>query len=114
MRSNQAHLTGSPDFFVVDEQAKRYTLRDHGFTETKNGNFQFERPLSYKAKDRGAPRLKISISKDFTKLTMSTVAKNGIKKVDIFKNKEMGEARQVAQYILDEFVKKGILSKVAS
>ena len=33
-------LKGSGKTFQLNEQVKRYTLRDNGFEETKNGNFQ--------------------------------------------------------------------------
>lgn len=41
-----AAVEGSTVFYKVHPSAKRYTLKDNGFTETKSGNFQLIRSLS--------------------------------------------------------------------
>ena len=37
--------TGAPSSYRLHPDAKRYTLRDNGFTETNGGNYQLIRPL---------------------------------------------------------------------
>lgn len=110
--SNVASLTGSSKKYRVHPDAKRYTMRDNAFIETKNGNFQYERVLSTKPGSKSTPKLKLTISKDFSDLKMSTVAPNGIKKIDIYKNIEMKEERDLADFYLDNFVQNGILEEV--
>lgn len=111
-QSNEAALTGSSQKYQVHPDAKRYTMRDNAFTETRNGNFQYERVLSTKPGTKLAPKLKLTVTKDFSKLKMSSVASNGIKKVDLYANNEMEEARELAEFYLKTFVEEGILEKV--
>jgi hypothetical protein len=111
-QSNEAALKGSTQKYRVHPDAKRYTMRDNAFTETKNGNFQYERVLSTKPGVKSAPKLKLTVSKDFTNLKMSSVAANGIKKVDLYGNDQMEEARELAEFYLKTFVEEGILEKV--
>ena len=72
--SNETALTGSEQKYRVHPDAKRYTMRDNAFLETKNGNFQYERVLSTKPGSKTAPKLKVTVSKDFMNLKMSSVA----------------------------------------
>lgn len=105
-------LTGSKDQYKVNDQAKRYTLKDHGFTETKNGSFQYERTLSSVISDKTAPKLKITISKDLKELKLVTVTANGLKKIDIFKDTELKQAQSMVENILSTFVEESVLEKV--
>lgn len=111
-KSNEASLLGSKQKYRVHPEAKRYTLRDNAFLETKNGNFQFERILSTKPGVTTAPKLKVTVSKDFTNLKLLTVAPNGIKKVNLYVNDQMKEARELAEFYLDNFVQENVLEKV--
>ena len=111
-QSNEASLPGSKNKFRVHPDAKRYTMRDNAFSETKNGNFQYERVLSTQPGNRAAPILKVTVSKDFTNLKISTVASNGIKKLNLYNNDQMLEARELAEFYLDTFAKENVLEKV--
>lgn len=111
-QSNEAALPGSTKKYQVHPDAKRYTMRDNAFVETKNGNFQYERVLSKKPGLKSSPKLKVTVSKDFTNLKMSSVATNGVKKVDLYANEQMQEARELAEFYLNTFVEEGILEKV--
>lgn len=110
--ANEAALPGSEQKYRVHPNAKRYTMRDNAFIETKNGNFQYERVLSRKPGTKTAPKLKVTVSKDFTDLKMSTVAANGVKKVNLYANEQQQEARELAEFYLATFVQEGILEKV--
>lgn len=112
VQSNEASLQGSTEKYRIHPDAKRYTLRDNAFTETKNGNFQFERNLTAHTGVKATPILKISISKDFKKLTILSVAANGIRKVNLFANEQMAEARELAEFYLESFVTEKVLEKV--
>lgn len=111
-QSNEASLPGSETKFKVHPDAKRYTMRDNAFSETKNGNFQYERILSTQPGNKSAPKLKVTVSKDFTNLKISTVASNGIKKLNLYTNDQMKEARELAEFYLDNFAQENVLEKV--
>lgn len=111
-QSNEAGLQGSEVKYRVHPDAKRYTMRDNAFIETKNKNFQYERVLSTKPGLKTAPKLKVSVSEDFTDLKISSVASNGIKKVNLYANDQLKEARELAEFYLNSFVQEGILEKV--
>ncbi len=110
-RSNEAGLTGSPKKYRVHPDAKRYTMRDNAFIETKNKNFQYERVLSTKPGLKTAPKLKVTVSNDFSNLKISSVAANGVKKVNLYENEQLKEARGLAEFYLDNFVQEGILEE---
>lgn len=105
-------LMGSSTSYQVHPDAKRYTLRDNGFIETKNGNFQYERVLATMIADKTAPKIKITISKDISQLKLSSVSANGLKKVDLYKNDTQKEAREFAEHVLKTLVQQGVLQKV--
>src|SRR5690625_3825511 len=111
-QSNEASLPGSEQKYRVHPDAKRYTMRDNAFMETKNGNFQYERPLTTKPGQKTAPVLKVTVSKDFSNLKISSVAANGIKKVNWYANDEMKEARELAEFYLEDFTRENVLEKV--
>lgn len=111
-QSNEVSLQGSDKKYVVHPDAKRYTMRDNAFSETKNGNFQYERVLSTKPGEKTAPKLKITVSKDFTNLKILSVAANGIKKVNLYDSEQMKDSRELAEFYLDNFVQEGVLQEV--
>lgn len=111
-QSNEASIEGSQVEYRVHPDAKRYTLRDNAFTETPNGNFQYERSLTRQGDAMTAPKLRITITKNFKRLRILTVAPNGIKKVNLYANEEMKEARELAEFYLDDFVKENVLERV--
>lgn len=105
-------LLGSQTTYAVNEEAKRYTLRDNGFLETKNGSFQYERSLSIHAVDKKAPKLKIVISKEIDELKLSAVTSNGLKKVDLYKSDQLGKEREFAENILLNMVEAKVLTLI--
>lgn len=111
-QSNEASLDGSKEKYIVHPDAKRYTMRDNAFTETRSGNFQYERILSKRPGSKTAPKLKITVSKDFTKLKIMSVAANGVKRINLYENNEMQESRELAEFYLENFVQEGVLQKV--
>lgn len=111
-QSNVTSLPGSNQKYQVHPNAKRYTMRDNAFTESKNGNFQYERVLSTKAGAKSVAKLKVTVSKDFTDLKISTVAPNGVRKVDLYENDQYIEERKLAEFYLKNFVQEGVLQEV--
>ena len=72
-------LLSSNTFYTVHPDAKRYTLRDNGFLESKNGSFQYERALSLHNQNKKTPKLKLVISKDIDELKLTAVTSKWIK-----------------------------------
>lgn len=105
-------LLGSNIHYAVNDEAKRYTLRDNGFLETKNGSFQYERTLSIHAVDKKAPKLKITISKEIDELKLSAVTSNGLKKIDLYKSDQLVKEREFAENILLTLVDGKVLKVV--
>ncbi|MFO8070161.1 MAG: hypothetical protein R6U02_09360 [Alkalibacterium sp.] len=106
------HLLGSSDYYEIHEDAKRYTLRDNGFLENKNGSFHYERVLSLNSQDKKVAKLKIIISKDIDELKLSAVTSNGLKKIDLYKSDQLEEERKFIEGILDSLVNAKVLKKV--
>ncbi|PRY83908.1 DUF1831 domain-containing protein [Alkalibacterium olivapovliticus] len=105
-------LLGSETRYAVSDEAKRYTLRDNGFLETKNGAFQYERTLSIHAVDKKAPKLKIVISKEIDELKVSAVTSNGLKKIDLYKSDQLEKERAFAENVLLTLVEGHVLKIV--
>ncbi|GEK91484.1 hypothetical protein [Alkalibacterium kapii] len=105
-------LLGSSDYYKVHEEAKRYTLRDNGFVESKNGSFQYERTLSLHTQNKSIPKLKIVVSKGIDELKLSAVTSNGLKKVDLYKSDQLKEEREFAEGIIKSLVDAKVLEKV--
>lgn len=112
-QSNKASLEGSSNEYRIHPDIKRYTLRDNAFIETKNGNFQYERKLTAQGAKSNVPILKITINKDFDRLRILSTAANGIREINLFKNDEMEESRELAEFYLAEFEKEQILEKTS-
>lgn len=111
MQSNKAHLPGSNQEYVISDNAKRYTLKDNFFTETRNGNFQYERSLS-KVPNKQAPVLKIQINKTLDELKISSVNAKGLKVIDLYKNESFNDYREFAEFLLQDLVENNVLSDV--
>lgn len=111
-QSNKASLLGSDIAYQVHTDAKRYTMRDNAFTETKNGNFQYERKLTTQGNAANAPILKITVSQNFKRLRILTLAPNGVRKINLYETDEMKEAREIAEFYLEDFVKEKVLERV--
>ena len=63
-----AAVEGSTVFTKVHPSAKRYTLKDNGFTETKSGNFQLIRSLDPTPQRNEGFKLKITITADLKRV----------------------------------------------
>lgn len=111
-QSNKAGLEGSGVDYRIHPNVKRYTLRDNAFTETKNGNFQYERVLTNQGDRETAPRLRATITKNFKRLRILSVAANGIRKINLYENEDMKEARELAEFYLEDFVEEEVLERV--
>ena len=106
-------LKGSGKTFRLNEQVKRYTLRDNGFEETKNGNFQLVRDLDNSVLNKQGIKVKIVVAADLKTLKVSTTTSNGLQTVDFYGNKTMSSSKDQFEYILDSLVENGVLAEAA-
>ncbi len=103
-------ILGAQTSYKLAPTAKRYTLRDNGFSETSSGNFQLIRPLEATPQSKEGLKLKITVDKDIQKMKMSVTTANGLKAVNIFKMKN--ELLQEKFYFLmDGFIDRGLFEK---
>lgn len=106
-----ATVLGASTMYKLASTAKRYTLRDNGFTETSSGNFQLIRPLEATPQSKEGFKLKITVDKNIQKLKMSITTANGLKAVNIFKNKNELLQEQF-YFLMDSFIERGLFEKV--
>lgn len=109
---NEGSLKGSEKKYRLNPEVKRYTLRDHGFTETKSGNFQLIRSLDTVAGSKQGVMLKVTVMKDLSSFKMSTTTANGLKFVNVYGNKGMQSLRDNLEYILEGLVSEKILQEI--
>lgn len=86
---------GCPVEYKLGSNAKKYTFRDLGFLETKQGNFRLVRDLDPTPQIKSGVKLKITVNHSLDGLKMSIVREDGMKAVNIFEqNDEEGKMIQ--------------------
>ncbi|KAF1292783.1 DUF1831 domain-containing protein [Candidatus Enterococcus leclercqii] len=108
----KATVLGSPIAYKLAPEAKRYTLRDNGFTETNGGNFQLIRPLEATPQSKEGFKLKITVDKDIKTVKMSVTTANGLKAVNIFKDGSHKMLQEKFYFLMDGFISRGLFVKV--
>ena len=106
----KATVLGTDVMYRLAPTAKRYTLRDNGFTETKGGNFQLIRPLEATPQSKEGFKLKITVDKEIKTLKMSVTTANGLKAVNIFANKNE-LLQEKFFFLMDGFISRGLFEK---
>lgn len=96
-------VLGSDVSYQLSNQAKTYAFKDLGFSESKQGNLQYNRPLDMMANSKG-PRLKITVAKDLKTFKMSITTANGMRQLNIFENDDQLELQQNFQFIMNEMI----------
>ncbi|MFD1671155.1 DUF1831 domain-containing protein [Agrilactobacillus yilanensis] len=105
-----AKVLGGADTYALSPNVKRYTLRDTGFMETKNGNFQLEQPLNGVSPYAGGFKLKITVSKELQKLKMSVTDASGLHPMNIFKDLEKtGTIVEQFNYVIQNLLDREVL-----
>lgn len=107
-----ATVLGSKTSYRLHPDAKRYTLRDNGFTETNDGNYQLIRPLDATPQSKEGFKLKITVSKDIQTLKMSITTANGLKAVNIFKDDRQKMSQDKFYFLMDGMISRGLFEKV--
>lgn len=108
----KATVLGSDVAYRLAPTAKRYTLRDNGFTETNGGNYQLVRPLEATPQSKEGFKLKITVDGDIKTLKMSITTGNGLKAVNIFKDDKHQMLQDKYYFLMDGFISRGLFEKV--
>ena len=101
-----ATVLGAPISYRLHPDAKRYTLRDNGFTETNGGNYQLIRPLDATPQSKEGFKLKITVSKDIQTLKMSITTANGLK------DPKQKMSQDKFYFLMDGMISRGLFEKV--
>lgn len=110
--TQSASLKGSSKEYRLNPAAKRYTLRDHGFQETKSGNFLYTRSLNTDKTNKAGALLKITVAGDFSGIKLSTTTANGLKAIDIYNNPNMSQLVEHYEYLMAHFVTENLFEEV--
>ncbi len=108
----QATVLGCPEKYQINPSAKKFTLRDNGFTETTSGNFQLIRPLDATPQSRQGFKLKITVDRDISTLKMSITTENGMKAINIFSDNKFEMNREKFYFLMDSLIDRGCFEKV--
>lgn len=108
--NTSAVLEGFDRRFKVSPQARPYTLRDNGFVNTRQGNFEYKRELDTDHKQ--GLTLKVKVDKDLQGLSISTVNKKGIRKVDVMKLDNNAMLIEKINFIFDGFIDRNVLEEI--
>ena len=110
--ANTVVINGDKRKFTLSPDIKLYALIDAGFVKSVKGNFNYEHPL-YNDSPYDAPtKLKMTINKDLSHLTMVVTDRTGLQKVNIFKNKQLAPTVELLNYILKDLEERKILVPV--
>lgn len=110
--ANTVIINGDKRKFTLSPDLKLYALIDVGFVKTHKGNFTYEHPLYNESPYDAPTKLKMTINKEMTHLTMVVTDKNGLQKVNIFKNKQLAQTVDLLDYILKDLEERKIIIPV--
>lgn len=108
--ANTVVINGDNRKFTVNPDVKKYSLTDVGFNQTQHGNFNYEHPLYNDSPYDAGCKLKITLNKDMTHLTMVVTDVNGLQKVNIFKNKQLTKMVDLLNFILKDLEDRNIIT----
>ena len=110
--ANTVIINGDKRKFTLSPDLKLYALIDAGFVKTVKGNFNYEHPLYNDSPYNAPTKLKMTINKEMTRLTMVVTDRNGLQKVNIFKNKQLAPTVELLNYILKDLEERKIIVAV--
>lgn len=110
--ANTVVINGDNRKFTLSPDIKLYALIDAGFVKTPKGNYNYEHPLYNDSPYNAPTKLKMTVNKDLSHLTMVITDRNGLQKVNIFKNKQLVPTVELLDYILKDLEERNILVPV--
>ena len=110
--ANTVIINGDKRKYPLSPNLKLYSLIDVGFVKTVKGNFNYEHPLYNDSPYNAPTKLKMTINKEMTHLTMVVTDKNGLQKVNIFKNEKLAPTVELLDYILKDLEERNIIVAV--
>ena len=110
--ANTVVINGDKRKFTLSSDLKLYALIDAGFVKSVKGNFNYEHPLYNDSPYNAPTKLKMTINKDLSHLTMVVTDRSGLQKVNIFKNKQLAATVDLLNYILKDLEERNILLEV--
>ena len=110
--ANTVEINGDTRKFTLSTDLKLYALIDAGFVKTAKGNFNYEHPLYNDSPYNAPTKLKMTIDKEMSHLTMVVTDRNGLKKVNIFKNQQLAPTVELLDYILKDLEERNIIVAV--
>lgn len=110
--ANTVVINGDNRKFILSPDIKLYALIDAGFVKTPKGNYNYEHPLYNDSPYNAPTKLKMTVNKDLSHLTMVITDRNGLQKVNIFKNKQLAPTVELLDYILKDLEERNILVPV--
>ncbi|WP_268913797.1 DUF1831 domain-containing protein [Lentilactobacillus sp. SPB1-3] len=105
---NEVTVQGDSTTYEIASTIKKFTLKDMGFVETKNGNYSLERSLDPTSPYNASYKLKIMIDKDLTGFKMSTTTGNGLAKVNIFKSDDTKDSVEQFRFVMKNLIDRGV------
>ena len=100
--ANTVIINGDTRKYTIDPEIKRYALIDVGFRQTQRGNYVYDRPLYNDSPYNATCKLKITINETMDHITMVVTDRNGLQKVNIFKNEQLAEMVKLLNYTLKD------------
>lgn len=110
--ANTVVINGDKRKFTLSSDIKLYALIDAGFKKTAKGNYNYEHPLYNDSPYNAPTKLKMTINKELSHLTMVVTDRNGLQKVNIFKNTQLAPTVELLNYILKDLEQRQIIAEI--
>lgn len=107
-----AQLKGANKKFKLADTVKKYTLRDYGFQESRQGNFEFERIVTTSFNDSREVLFKMKVNASLDNFSMTVTNLNGMQVVNVYKNETMVPLQEAIERLQADMVSAGILEEV--
>ncbi|MGT2960259.1 DUF1831 domain-containing protein [Streptococcus caballi] len=107
----EIHLTDCRYSYTLNDNVKKYTLRDTTFIQTRVGNYELTRLLEKVPNSGDGFPLKIIVNKDLTGFKLSITDKSGLRLVNIFKSEDNKVVQDKFYFLMDSLVERDIFSK---
>ncbi|MGX7347631.1 hypothetical protein [Aerococcus vaginalis] len=103
---------GSPVKYQINENCKKFTLRDNNFVETAARNYQLKHQVRPSFDDPRAITLIIKVNKTLDGLDISVTTEKGFKAIDVYNNDEFADFIEPLTYALNYLIEQNVLAQV--